>query len=139
MARPAAAGLILALLLAGCNQQKPAANDEMKKDLDQLVQASKDLTQQAKDTATSSKATTEAVKALSDKLDALQKAVTGGFAGQKRGALAITLDSDTECKNDESCENTARAICNKINYPSAVTSKYTPGVRPTLHSLICYD
>ena len=100
MARRLAAGFALALLLAGCNQQKQTANDDIKKDLDQLVQASKDQTEQAKDAAQSSKATADAMKGLSDKLDALQKAVTTGFSGQKRGALAITLDADTECKND---------------------------------------
>ena len=136
----ACAALLLApLVLAGCNQQQPAANDDMKKDLDQLVQASRDLLQTAKDNAASSKATSEDVKALSGRLDKLNQDVSAALAKQKRGALYLALDQDAACDNDDSCMNTARAICNRINYPNGLTSKVIPGVRPTLHALVCYD
>ncbi len=125
-------------LLAGCNQQ-PTANDDMKKDLDQLVAASKDLGQTAKDVANSTKATGDAVKALSGRLDKLEQMLEAGLAKQKRGALYLALDEDAACDNDESCINTARAICAKISYPNGITSKIIPGVRPALHALVCFD
>jgi PBP1b-binding outer membrane lipoprotein LpoB len=134
-----AAMTALSFALSGCNQQQPAANDEMKKDLDQLVQGSKDIGQSAKDIANATKASAADIKALAARIESLEKSLSGELAKQKRGAIYLTLDADAACDNDEQCVNTARAVCNRINYPNGLTSKVNPGVRPTLHSLVCYD
>lgn len=135
-----AALLLVISSLAACNgQQASSDNADTKKALDQLVQSSKDLNQTAKSAADSAKATSDDVKAMSGKIDELNKSLSASLAGQKRGALYLTLDEDAVCDNDQNCANTARAVCNKINYPNGLTSKFTAGLRPTLHALVCYD
>lgn len=134
-----AVALTAALLLAGCQNGQQNASEDMKKDLDQLVQTSKDMTAPVKEIAAGSKASTDALKALGAKLDEMHKDLAKALAQQKRGALYLALDVETLCENDEQCTNTARAVCNKINYPNAVTSRFTPGLRPVLNSVVCFD
>ena len=129
----------LGIMLAGCNNQPANGNADAKRDLDQLVQTTKSLNDAVGGIASSSKATADDLRALGGRIDELQKSVTDALGRQKRAALYLALDSDAACDNDDSCANTARAICARINYPNALTSKYTPGVRPTLHALVCYD
>ena len=139
MSRLLTAGAIT-LLLAGCSGgQKASSDDEMKKALDQLVQTSKEQVAQAKEGANAAKSTNDGVKALVERVGALEKSMATALAGQKRGAMVVTLDVDATCDNDEQCVNTARAMCNRINYPNAVTLRFTPGLRPSLHSLVCFD
>ena len=130
----------LAALLCGCSQgDQKAQNEDLKKDLDQLVQASKQSAAQMGDLVNASKSTSDGVKILVERVQSLEKTLSGALAQQKRGALTLTLEVDSACENDEQCVNTARATCNRINYPNAVTLRFTPGIRPTLHSLVCYD
>ena len=135
-----ALGLTTLLALAGCNgSQTGQANDDMKKALDQIAQNTKDTAAQVKDLAGSAKTSSEDMKALSGRVDELQRSLSAALAKQKRGAIYLQLDVDASCENDEKCENTARAVCNRVNYPNAITSKFTPGIRPTLGSLVCFD
>ena len=78
-------------------------------------------------------------RTLIARVDDMHKDVAGLLAKQKRGALALQLETETVCDNDAQCVNTARAVCNKINYPNAITARFTPGIRPVLNSLICFD
>ena len=136
----AALGLAALLLLAGCNgSQTGQANDEMKKALDQIAQNTKDTATQTKDLAGAAKTSGEDMKALTGRVDELQRSLSAALAKQKRGAIFLQLDVEASCENDEKCENTARAVCNRIAYPNAITSKFTPGLRPTLGSLVCFD
>lgn len=135
-----ALGLTVLLTLAGCNgSQTGQANDETKKALDQIAQNTKDTATQTKDLAGSAKTSADDMKALSGRVDELQRSLSAALAKQKRGAIYLQLDVEATCENDEKCENTARAVCNRVNYPNAITSKFTPGVRPTLGSLVCFD
>lgn len=135
-----ALGLATLLALGGCNgSQTGQANDDMKKALDQIAQNTKDTAAQLKDLAGSAKTSSDDMKGLSGRVDELQRSLSAALAKQKRGALYLQLDVEASCDNDEKCENTARAVCNRINYPNAITSKFTPGVRPTLGSLVCFD
>lgn len=128
------------LALAGCNGSQTApASDDMKKALDQIAQNTKDAAAQTKELAGSAKASSDDIKALSGRVDELQRSLSAALAKQKRGAIFLQLDVEATCDNDEKCENTARAVCNRVNYPNAITSKFTPGVRPTLGSLVCFD
>lgn len=137
---PAILGFLALLALGGCNASQPGqAGDDMKKALDQIAQNTKDTSAQAKDLAGSAKTSSEDLKALSGRVDELQRSLSAALAKQKRGALYLQLDVEASCDNDEKCENTARAVCNRVNYPNAITSKFTPGVRPTLGSLVCFD
>lgn len=133
-------GLASLLALAGCNgSQTGTANDDMKKALDQIAQNTKDTAAQTKDLAGSAKTSSDDIKALSGRVDELQRSLSAALAKQKRGAIYLQLDVEASCDNDEKCESTARAVCNRISYPNAITSKFTPGVRPTLGSLVCFD
>lgn len=135
-----AIGLTILLALGGCNgSQTGQAGDDMKKALDQIAQNTKDTAAQTKDLAGSAKTSSEDMKGLSGRIDELQRSLSAALAKQKRGAIFLQLDVEASCDNDEKCENTARAVCNRINYPNAITSKFTPGVRPTLGSLVCFD
>ena len=136
----ALAVLGLSLMLAGCNgNREPASNEDLKRGMDQLVQASKDQTSQLRDIASSDKTTADTVKLLTTRVESMERNLSVALSQQKRGALYLSLDVDASCDNDEQCMNTARGLCNKINYPNAITSKFTPGIRPTLHSLVCFD
>ena len=135
-----ALGLLALLALAGCNgSQTGQAGDDTKKALDQIAQNTKETAAQTRDLAGSAKTSSEDLRALSGRVDELQRSLSAALAKQKRGALYLQLDVEASCDNDEKCENTARAVCNRINYPNAITSKFTPGVRPTLGSLVCFD
>jgi hypothetical protein len=134
-----AALLGLTLLVGGCNQQQPAANEDLKKGLDQIVASNKEIAAATKDTSGAAKSTTDAVKDLAGRIDKLEQTMAAGLAKQKRGALYLALDDDAACDNDSACVNTARAICNKVDYPNGMASKVIAGVRPTLHSLVCFD
>jgi hypothetical protein len=125
--------------LAACQNKEAAENDEIKKQLDQLVQTTKDLAGPVREIAGASKTNADAVKALAGRVDEMHKDLAAALAKQKRGALSLTLDVETTCDNDPQCVNTARALCNRINYPNAITSRFTPGVRPVLNALICFD
>ena len=139
MSRFACAALAVAMLGACSQGQQGSSSDEMRKQLDQLVQTSKDTAAQTHELVNASKSTNEALKGLVDRVQSLEKSLSGALAQQKRGALLLTLEVDATCDNDEQCVNTARATCNRINYPNAVTLRFTPGIRPTLHSLVCFD
>lgn len=135
-----ALGLLALLALGGCNAGQPGqAGDDMKKALDQIAQNTKDAAAQTRELVGSARTSSEDLKALSGRIDELQRSLSAALARQKRGALYLQLDVEASCDNDEKCENTARAVCNRINYPNAITSKFTPGLRPTLGSLVCFD
>lgn len=128
------------LLLGGCgNGQQQAQNDDLKKSLDQLVQTAKEMSPQVKEIANGSKATDDALKTLTNRIDEMHKDMALLLSKQKRGAVAVQLESETVCDNDAQCANTARAVCNRINYPNGITNRFTPGIRPSLNSLICFD
>lgn len=139
--RPAAivALTAAAILLAGCNSRDSKADDEQKRQLDQLVQVSRDQLAAEKATGMSAKSALDELRKVSARLDEMEKLVRETSTSQKRAAIYLPMETETVCDNDASCTNTARAICNKISYPKAITSRYTPGTRPTLNAVVCFD
>lgn len=126
----------LALGLSSCNPNAstPPYNN-LKLSLDQLVAIAQDIQASGKDVAASARSSAEQVRVLAARIEALEKAL----ARQKRAALFLPLEAETVCENDALCTETARVICNKINYPNAVPSRFVPGNRPVLTSVVCYD
>ena len=139
--RPAAFAALAAaaLLLAGCNNRDSKTDDDLKRQLDQLVQVSRDQLAAEKDAGMSSKSALDELRKVSARLDEMEKLVREASTSQKRAAIYLPMESDTVCDNDASCTNTARAICNKVSYPKGITSRYTPGTRPTLNAVVCFD
>lgn len=139
--RPAAilALAAAAIVLAGCNNRDSKTDDDLKRQLDQLVQVSRDQLAAEKDTGLSAKSALDELRKVSARLDEMEKLVREASTSQKRAAIYLPMEAETVCDNDASCTNTARAICNKISYPRAITSRYTPGTRPTLNSVVCFD
>lgn len=129
-----------AALLAACNKgQEPAANEELKRSLETLTRSAGESAAASKEAAGAGKGTAQEMRAVSGRIEALEKSLTKALAEQKRAAFAMTLANEVPCENDETCTATARAVCNRINYPNAMTLKYMPGVRPTLTSFVCFD
>lgn len=136
----AAAALAILAVLSGCNPgTPPTASDETKRSLDQLVQVSREGSAADKETATATKGLLDEVRKLSGRIEALEKAVTAAESSRKRGAIALPIDTETTCDNDSTCANTARAVCNRVGYPKAIASRYTPATRPTLQAVVCFD
>lgn len=134
------AAVTATLLLSACNEPKaPAAGDDAKRSLDQLVEISREAAGSAKETAAQARSLLEEVRKLSTKVDGLEKAAASAEANRKRGAIVLALETETLCDNDAACTNTARAICNRISYPNAVAARFTPGNRPVLNSVVCFD
>ena len=132
--------LAVMLLLSGCNQaQQPASNDAVKQSLDQLIQIERESAGSTKEAAGSAKSALEEIRKLTGRVEAIEKAMSSAASAQKRAAIYLPLEAETECDNDALCNNTARAVCNKVNYPNAVPSRYTPGTRPVLNSVVCFD
>jgi len=133
---------VATLALAGCNaggSSSSQGNEDTRKALDALNANLAQISTQLRDGATANRATAEDVKTIAGRLAELQKAVSDGLANQKRGALYLRLDVEAPCENDDQCAATARSVCDRINYANGITSRFTPGPRPTLGALVCFD
>lgn len=94
----------------------------------------RELLATARETTAATKEAAASLRQMADRIAALEAA----RPTSKRAAIALTLAVDTTCADAE-CEATAKAVCARIGYPKAVTSSFTGGPRPTLHSLVCFD
>ena len=128
---PLAAALAGALLLSGCNQgQQPASNDAVKQGLDQLIQIERENAGSSKEAAGSARSALDEMRKLTARIEALEKTVSNGLSGQKRAAIYLPLEAEAVCDNDALCNNTARAVCNKVNYPNGNPVEIHPGHAP---------
>ena len=102
--------------------------------LRELLATARDTNAATKEAAAAARSGAASLRQMSDRLAALEAAL----ASSKRAAIALNLDVDTTC-GDPECEATAKAVCARIGYPNGVTSRFTGGPRPALHSLVCFD
>ena len=131
-------GLVAAL--ASCNERPPpAGNEELKRTLDQLVAIERDSLASIKESAGASRAAVEEIRKLTSRVEALDTSIRTTLGGEKRGAVHLPMEVETACDNDALCNATARAVCNRVNYPNGLPSKFTGGARPLLNSVVCFD
>ena len=132
--------LALAVGLAACNpNSSPPPNDDLKRTLDQLVSIERETQGSVKEASGGAKAAVEQMRALTARVEALEKTLATTLSGQKRGAIYLPMEAETVCENDILCNNTARAVCGKVSYQNGVPSRYTPGTRPVLNAVVCFD